>query len=101
MKIKRGDTVKIILGNERGKTGEVLAVFPTKNKITVKGVHIVKKHMKAGKKVRAGIVDKTLPVDISNVQLICPNCSKPTRVKYVQNDKVKSRQCIKCQKTMK
>lgn len=101
MKIKKGDTVKVISGNEKGKTSEVLAIHRSQNKITVKGVHIVKRHMKAGKKLRAGIVDKTLPIAISNVQVVCPNCSSPTRIGYLIDDKTKARQCLKCKKTMK
>lgn len=102
MKIKKGDTVKLLSGNSRSKTGEVLLVMPRKNKVIVKGVNIVKKHLKAkAQSVRGGIVDKTLPVDISNVQIICPNCAKPTRVSYSITGKNKTRLCKKCKKSFK
>ncbi len=102
MKIKKGDTVKILKGNESGKTGEVMLVLPEKGKVVVKGVNVVKRHMKAGQSTpHGGIVDKTLPISISNVQLICPNCSKPSRVEYKVTDKSKVRICKKCKNSMK
>lgn len=102
MKIKKGDTVKIIKGNERGKTGDVLSVLREQNKIVVKGVHVAKRHLKASKTTpHGGIVDKTLPVSISNVQLVCPNCAKPTRIGYEIKDNHKVRLCKKCKKSMK
>ena len=101
MTIKKGDTVKIIKGNEAGKVGEVLKVYPDKNQAVVKGARIVKKHIKPGKTTqRGGIVDKTLPIEVSNLQLICPNCSKPTRVAYSLSEKSKSSLCKKCKKTL-
>ncbi len=102
MRIKKGDTVKIICGNERGKTSEVLMVLPNKNKIVVKDVNVVKKHIKAGKGTpHGGIVDKTLPISISNVQLVCLSCSKPTRVSKTANGKQHNRICTKCKKLIK
>ncbi|HOE74405.1 MAG TPA: 50S ribosomal protein L24 [bacterium] len=102
MKIKKGDTVKLLSGNSRNKTGEVLLVVPAKNKVIVKGVNIVKKHLKAkAQSVRGGIVDKALPISLSNVQLICPNCAKPTRVSYSLGEKNKARLCKKCKKSFK
>lgn len=102
MKIKKGDTVKIIGGNDSGKTGEVLMVIPESSKIVVKGVNVVKKHMKANQNTpHGGIVDKTLPINISNVQLLCPNCAKPARIGYKIGEAGKSRICKRCKKTMK
>ena len=102
MKIKKGDTVKMLSGNNRNKTGEVLLVMPGKNKAIVKGINVVKKHLKAkAQTVRGGIVDKTLPVNISNIQIICPNCAKPTRVSYSTNKKNKARFCKKSKKSFK
>ena len=100
MKIKRNDTVKVIKGNDSGKTGAVLRVFPQANKVVVKGVHIVKKHVKSQKGTPSGgIIDKTLPVPIAKVMLVCPLCGKITRVAYRKNNQSKQRACTHCQKT--
>jgi large subunit ribosomal protein L24 len=101
MKIKKGDTVKIISGNDSGKTGEVLRVFPDKNKLLVKGINIAKKHLKASKtSPHGGIIDKTLPINATNAMLICPGCAKPTRIKYSIKENSKLRVCAKCKKTI-
>ena len=86
MKIKKGDTVQILTGNERGKRGEVIRVLPKQNKVVVRGVSIAKKHAKArgGQNLRTtqtGLVDVEMPVDASNVALVGPS-GKPTRVNY-------------------
>lgn len=100
MKIKTNDSVKILTGNDRGKTGTVLKVMPKSHKLVVKGINIVKKHVKSQKgSPQGGIVDKTLPISISRAMLICPLCGKPTRVGYKLTDKTKQRLCHKCQKT--
>lgn len=99
MKIKKGDTVKLVKGNDAGKTGEVLDVFPKNNTILIKGIRIAKKHLKASKtSPHGGIIDKTIPVNSANVRIICPNCAKPARVKYTISSKIKSRACNKCNK---
>ena len=97
MKIKKGDIVKIIHGNDAGKTGEVLLADPDASKIVVKGVNVVKRHLKANtQNRRGGIVDKTLPIEVSNTALICPSCAKPTRIGYKTEGKNKVRFCKKC-----
>ena len=83
-----GDAVVVIAGRDRGKQGEVLRTLPNSGKVVVRGVNILKRHTKAGasrggtKAVQGGIVDFEAPLDYSNVQLVCPHCSKPTRVKH-------------------
>ena len=100
MKIKRNDTVRVIKGNDSGKTGAVLRVFPGDSQIIVKGVHVVKKHVKSQKgSPQGGIIDKTLPVPVANVMLVCPLCGKATRVEYRINNQSKQRACTRCQKT--
>lgn len=83
MKIKKGDTVLVTTGENRGKRGEVVRVLPKENKIVVKGVNVAKKHAKprrAGRSVaQTGIIDVDMPIDVSNVKLIAPS-GKPTRV---------------------
>jgi large subunit ribosomal protein L24 len=97
MKIKKGDTVLVICGKYRGKTGKVLKVLPKEGKILVEGVNIVKKHQRPKREGEKGqIVELPAPIDISNVKLICPNCKKATRVGYKISKGKKSRICKKC-----
>ncbi len=100
MKIKTGDNVKILSGIDRGKSGTVLRVIPKNNKLLVKGINIVKRHVKSQKgSPQGGIIDKTLPINIARAMLICPLCGKTTRVGYLLTEKTKQRLCRKCQKT--
>ena len=82
MKIKKGDTVQVISGTSKGTRGAVLAVDPGKRKVTVEGVNRVYKHVRRGhpKSPQGGRLHVELPIDASNVQLICPETDKPTRV---------------------
>ena len=83
-----GDTVVVIAGKDKGKQGEVLRTLPEQSRIVVKGVNILKRHVKANqskggtKAIQGGIVDYEAPLSYSNVQLVCPSCGKPTRVKH-------------------
>jgi large subunit ribosomal protein L24 len=97
MKIKKGDTVLVICGKYRGKVGKVLKAFPKEKKILVEGVNIAKKHRKPRKAGEKGqIIEFSLPIDVSNVKLICPNCKKATRIGYKINKGNKERFCKKC-----
>ena len=81
MKLKKGDTVVVISGKDRGQEGEVVQVMPTLNKVIVNGVNTAKKHSKARKtNQQGGIIDRDMPVDVSNVMLV--HKGKPTRVGY-------------------
>ena len=97
MRIKKGDTVQVLSGNDKGKTGEVLEVMPKQEKIVVKGVNIRKKHIKPRKQgEEGGIIPVECAIDSSIVNVVCPKCGKTTRVEYkVENDK-KVRVCKKC-----
>ncbi|MEJ7554876.1 MAG: 50S ribosomal protein L24 [Aquificaceae bacterium] len=100
-KIKKGDTVVVLRGKERGKTGEVIKVLREENRVIVKNVNLVKKHVKGIPNVReGGIYEIEAPIHISNVMLICPKCGKPTRVgiRTVVEGEVlrKYRYCKKC-----
>lgn len=98
LKVKKNDRVKIIQGKDRGKIGKVLRVDPAKNKLYVEGINIIKKHTrKKGQNQPGGIISKEGPLHISNVELICPNCGKPTRVGFeVKDSGEKLRVCKRC-----
>ena len=97
MKIKKGDNVQVLSGNDKGKTGEVLEVIPKDSKVVVKGVNVRKKHIKPRKQgEEGGIIPVECAIDSSKVNVVCPKCGKSTRVEYkVENDK-KVRICKKC-----
>lgn len=97
MKIKKNDTVLIISGKDRGKKGKVLHVFPKEQRLLIEGVNIRKRHVRPKKSGEKGqIVDSPSPLVASNVKLICPKCSNPTRVGHKIIDKKKYRICKKC-----
>ncbi len=91
MKIKKGDDVLVISGKDKGQTGEVIRVLPKDNKIIVNGVNTAKKHQKPRQQnQQAGIIDRDMPIDASNVMLM--HKGKPTRVGYkIQADGTKVR----------
>ncbi len=100
-RIRKGDLVEVITGDDIGVRGQVLRVYPKKQRIVVERVNIVKKHqrpMQAGRQqVQPGIIQFEAPIHISNVMLVCPNCDTPTRVGFRFNeDNVKVRWCKKC-----
>jgi len=81
MNVKTNDTVIVISGKDKGKKGKVLVSFPKENRVTVEGVATVTKHQRARNAMQpGGIVQKTMPIDASNVMLVCPKCGKATRV---------------------
>ena len=83
MRIKKGDTVKVLSGNDKGKTGEVLEVMPKQDKIVVKGVNIRKKHIKPKKQGdEGGIVPVECAIHTSKVNVVCSKCNKPARIGY-------------------
>jgi large subunit ribosomal protein L24 len=97
MKIKKGDTVLVISGKWRGKTGKVLRAFPREFKVLVEGVNIVKKHQRPRRAGEKGqIVEIPKPIHVSKVKLVCPSCKKATRVGYKIEGDEKFRICKKC-----
>ena len=82
MKIKKGDTVVVISGRDKGKSGEVLRVLPADRRLIVQGIHIARRHTKPRMGDPGGIVDKELTIDVSNVAHIDPQSGKPTRIGY-------------------
>jgi large subunit ribosomal protein L24 len=84
VKLKKGDTVVVIAGKDKGKEGEIVQVFPTKNQVIVNGVNTAKKHQKArAANQQGGIIDRDMPVNASNLMLV--HKGKPTRVGYQIN----------------
>jgi large subunit ribosomal protein L24 len=85
MDIKKDDMVLVISGNDRGKKGRVLKVFPKQNRIVVEGINFIKRHTKPNQvNPQGGIVEKEGPIHASNVMLICPVTGSPTRIGHKQ-----------------
>lgn len=99
MEIKKNDTVKIIAGNDKGKTGTIVAVDPETNRVIVSGDGItMAKHFVKPRNAneKGGIVEKERPINASNVMIICPSCGKTTRIAQVMADGKKVRTCKHC-----
>ncbi len=101
LSIRRNDTVQVLTGKDRGKSGRVLRVFPDKGTVLVEHVRVVKKTVssKTGQRTKGGIAEQESPIDASNVALICPNCG-PARVGYKMDGDTRVRLCKKCGQTM-
>lgn len=95
--VAKGDTVMVIAGKEKTKTGTVQKVLPKKDSVIVEGLNMVKRHVRARGNESGGIVEKEAAIHISNVQLYCTKCAKPvrTRTKVLENGD-KQRTCVKC-----
>jgi len=98
LRIKKNDTVKVLCGKDRGKSGKVLRVFPEKERVIVEGVNLVKRHTRPNpKNQQGGIVSRESSLHISNVNLFCPRCQKGVRFGVrVLEDGSKIRFCRKC-----
>ena len=97
MRIKKGDTVQVLSGNDKGKTGEVLEVIPKTEKVIVKGVNVRKKHVKPRKQgEEGGIIPVETAIHSSKVGVVCPKCGKATRIGYQIEKDEKVRVCKKC-----
>ena len=97
MRIKKGDTVQVLAGNDKGKTGEVLEVIPKDSKVIVKGINVRKKHIKPRKQgEEGGIIPLECAINSSKVNVVCPKCGKSTRIEYKIEDDKKVRICKKC-----
>jgi large subunit ribosomal protein L24 len=83
MKIRKDDEVLVLAGKDRGKQGKVHRVDPSKGRVVVAGVNMIKRHTKPGRvRTQAGIIEREAPIALSNVMLVCNKCSKPTRVSF-------------------
>lgn len=97
MKIKRNDTVLVIAGKDRGKTGKVLRALPKRSRVVVEGVNLIKKHVRRRPGIaQAGIITTEAPIHVSNVMLLCTKCQRPTRVGYTFVGDRKVRRCKRC-----
>jgi len=97
MNIKKGDTVLIKKGKDKGKSGKVIKVLPKDDKVVVEALNLIKKIQKAKKAGEKGqMISVPRPVFRANVMLICPNCKQPTRMSYTKDNGDKYRICKKC-----
>ena len=100
MHVKKGDTVKILSGKDKGKTGEILRSIPQRQRVVVEKCYMVKKAMRPTQQnPQGGITTVEAPLHVSNVMLVCPNCKEATRTsKRVNEQGKKVRVCKKCGK---
>jgi large subunit ribosomal protein L24 len=97
MHIGKGDTVRVVRGDDKGKEGKVLRVFPKRGRVTVEGVNIVKRHHRARRaEEQSGIIEKPAPIHASNVMLLDPKEGRPTRIRSrIDEDGTKERISVK------
>lgn len=102
MNLRANDTVLVIKGRDKGKQGRVQRTLPRENKVLVEGVNVVMRHTKArGLARQAGIIQKELPIQASNVVLVCSHCNRPSRVgRRFLADGTKARLCHKCKEVI-
>ncbi len=99
MTIRKGDRVKVITGKDKGKESRVLRVYPHKERLVVEHVNMMKKHQRpTQRQPKGGILEKEGTIHVSNVMLLCPSCSQPTRVGRRREDGNRVRVCKKCNK---
>jgi large subunit ribosomal protein L24 len=100
MKLRKGDRVRVLSGKDIGREGEITRVFPEQNRVIVDGVNVAKKHQRATKAtMQGGIIDKDMPIHVSNVAIVCATCG-PTRIGYRFEGNDKIRVCRKCGKDL-
>jgi large subunit ribosomal protein L24 len=101
MRLKSGDRVRVLSGKDRGSEGQILKAFPDEGRVLVEGVHVVKRHTKARDATTpGGIIEKSLPIDASNVAVVCSSCG-PTRIAMdVDEFGKRFRVCRKCRRAL-
>jgi large subunit ribosomal protein L24 len=98
MKLRKGDEVEVLSGKEIGKRGAIMRVLPANGKVIVDRVNLVKKHQKPTRTtMQGGIIDKEMPLNASNVGIVCKSCHKATRIGYRFEGDKKIRICRKCE----
>ena len=102
MKLKKGDRVRVIAGKDVGREGEITRAYPESDRVIVDGVNVAKRHTRAtGQTMQGGIIDKDMPLHVSNVALICSSCESTSRIGYrFEGDGTKVRVCRKCGKDL-
>ncbi len=99
MKVKKGDTILVISGKDKGKTAKVVKAFPKESQILVENVNLKKKHIRPKKEGEKGqVVQLPAPIDVSNAKIICPKCGKATRIGYKIEKPSKDKTAVKFQK---
>ena len=101
MNVRKGDKVRVISGNDRGLEGRVVTAMPDREKVLVEGANRIKKHTKVTTNARGsqagGIITQEAPIHVSNVQVVCPNCGKPSRLGHRKDEAGRSmRTCRRC-----
>jgi large subunit ribosomal protein L24 len=101
--VRKGDTVLVLAGRDKGKRGSILQAFPEKERVVVEGVNMVTRHRKPrpggprGQQLQTGTIEKPAPIHVSNVMLVCPRCEQPTRARRVISEGGrKVRACRSC-----
>lgn len=95
--VNKGETVMVVAGKEKSKTGQITQILPKKDSVIVAGLNMVKRHVKAKGNEPGGITEKEAPIHISNVMLFCAKCSKPVRTRSKQHENgSKEKICTKC-----
>ena len=100
--VRKGDTVLVLSGKDRGKQAKVLRVNPSKGTAIVERVNMLKKHTKPNpqKNIQGGILNREAPIKLSNLQVVCPSCNQPTRTGSHRTDEGAKRFCKKCDTEM-
>jgi large subunit ribosomal protein L24 len=100
--LKKNDTVKVLAGKDRGKTGKVLKVYPSTNRAIIQGINFSKKHARRTRQdEQGGIMHKESPINIANLAVVCKGCNRPARVGVdVLADKTRVRYCRKCKEVL-
>lgn len=97
LSIRTGDKVRVLTGKDKGKEAKVLAVYPIKSRVVVERVNLIKKATRPTQKnPKGGILEIEAPIHVSNVAIICPKCSQPTRIGRKREDGTRVRVCKKC-----
>lgn len=97
-KVRKDDQVRVMTGKDRGKSGKVLQVYPTEGRALVEGINTVRKHVRPTQdNPQGGFTTQERPVSLANLRRVCPRCSRPVRVKFLEAaDGTKSRACARC-----
>ncbi len=100
--VRKGDTVLVLTGKDRGKQAKVLRVMPDKGAAIVERVNLLKKHTRPNpqKNIQGGILEREAPVKLSNLQVVCPSCNEPTRTGSHRTTERAKRFCKKCETEM-
>lgn len=101
MKFKRGDSIIVTIGKDKGRKGKIEKIFPKDGVVLVPGINMYKRHMKKrDDKNPGGIIDKSRPLAVSKIALICPKCNQMTRIGFLLTNDGKTRICRKCEQAI-